>query len=285
MTKLKRFCLVSIFIFLTIFIFLPKSFAALYINEFSSDTEGTISDPDWIEIYNSGPDSVDLSVYRLRDSTVTNKKDLNGIIGVDSFEVFDWSNKLNKSGDIIKLLLISDESIIDQMGYGDQGNDVFTPSVGQSAGRQPNGSNSWTVFATSTKKSSNNTSSPAPTSTPSLTPIPSPTPKPTKITSTKTTASSPTPTQKILVSPSQGKILSAATSTKVSIPTSVLGKSTESAAVTLPPTTIGSNKEVKTLGSNQNNIFKILIGVGGIFIVSCAILLFRYSKDRKISNE
>ena len=139
MTKLKRFCLVSIFIFLTIFIFLPKSFAALYINEFSSDTEGTISDPDWIEIYNSGPDSVDLSVYRLRDSTVTNKKDLNGIIGVDSFEVFDWSNKLNKSGDIIKLLLISDESIIDQMGYGDQGNDVFTPSVGQSAGRQPNG--------------------------------------------------------------------------------------------------------------------------------------------------
>ena len=61
-------------VFLTFFISQTQAYAELFINEFASDTEGTIADPDWVEIYNSGVSSIDLSDYRLEDFEATNKK-------------------------------------------------------------------------------------------------------------------------------------------------------------------------------------------------------------------
>ncbi len=123
--------------------------------------------------------------------------------------------------------------------------------------------------------------------------IPSPSPSPTKTPTKKSPAKSPTkapatpaPTQKISSSiPSSEQVLSTAISPKINIPTSVLGQSTKSAAATSSSKVNNTKKEVKVLGNNQNNIFKILIGVGGLFVITCAILLFRYFKNKESNGE
>lgn len=129
--------------------------AALFINEFVSNTAGTTADPDWVEVYNGGPDSVDLSLYRLRDAA-SNPKDLSGIINSGGFAAFDWSNRLNNTGDAVRLVLISDETtLVDQVGYGDAGTDVAAPLAGQSAGRSVDGRGTWAIFSSPTKGSAN----------------------------------------------------------------------------------------------------------------------------------
>lgn len=163
-------------------------FAAPVINEFSSADSS-----DWIEIYNSGTETVDLSLYRIRDLTANNKLDLSGSVPPSGFAAFDWSNKLNNAGDLIKLVLTSDESIADQVAYGDQGG-LAAPGSNQTGGRQADGGTSWVVFTSSSKNASNNSSSvfSPPTATPTNTPTPTKIPTPTK---TLTPTKSPTPTK------------------------------------------------------------------------------------------
>ncbi len=137
------------------FVSTTSASAALFINEFASDTAGTTVDPDWVEIYNSGPDSVDLGLYRLRDNT-TNIKDLSGTIIAGGFATVDWINRLDKTGDVIRLLLIADETTpVDRVGYGNAGTDVTAPGSGQSAGRSVDGAGQWVIFQTPTKGSPN----------------------------------------------------------------------------------------------------------------------------------
>lgn len=280
--------------FLFFFIFFPQSFAEgpVTINEFSSGT----SDSDWVEIYNSDSTSLDLSNYILRDSTSSNKIELSGTIAGNGFATFNWSNRLNNDGDTIRLLLKSDESVVDKIIYGKEG-DIPAPSGTQTAGRNPDGSSSWVFLSSSSKGGSNNSASPISTLTPTPSPNPTPTPAPTKITPTKPptkTASVPTkvsatPTsiQKISsLIPSAGQVLNAVISPKINIPTSVLGQSTKSATATPTPKVNSTKKDVKVLGSNQNNIFRILIVIGiAIFVFSCAILLFQHFKNKNINNE
>ncbi|MBI2327736.1 lamin tail domain-containing protein [Candidatus Curtissbacteria bacterium] len=177
-------------------IFTPQVLAAgLVINEFVSDTAGTAADPDWVEMYNSGSESVDLSKYRLRDNTVTNKLDLTGTIEPGGFAAFDWSNRLNKDGDLIKLVEIVNESNqIDQVAYGNEtGGEVGAPESGQSTGRQTDGAATWVIFLSPTKASNNRGAIVVPTPSPTPTPTPVPTPSPTL---------SPTPSPKSSPSPS-----------------------------------------------------------------------------------
>lgn len=162
-------------------IFCQSSLAALYINEFSSGT----SDSDWIEIYNSDVSPIDLSLYILRDATANNKLELLGSISGNGFLAFDWNNKLNNAGDTIRLLLSSDESLVDQVVYGTDG--IQAPQDAQTAGRNPDGSSNIVLLSSQTKNASNNTVTSVPTST--LTPTNSPT-----ATSTLTPTKSPTPT-------------------------------------------------------------------------------------------
>lgn len=174
------------------FILSSPCFAQVVINEFSS-----ASSSDWVELYNSGTDSVSLSSYRLRDSTSANKKDLLGTIASGGFLSFDFANYLNKGGDTIKLFQMvgGDETLMDGVSYGGSGQDVCVPEEGQFAGRFPNGAQDWVRFATSTRDLSNNEASinPCSTSTPTLTPSPTPTPTPT-ITPSAAPTLTPTPT-------------------------------------------------------------------------------------------
>lgn len=120
------------------------------------------------------------------------------------------------------------------------------------------------------------TPTPAPTLTPTSTPVPASTPTKTPtLTPTKTViptpSHTPTPTLKPSVSPTPKKVL----------PTSILGESTQSGSI-VSPTNKPSNKVIST----NNNLQKVLMGVGIVFITICAILTFQaYKKGRLTHNE
>lgn len=286
----KSFTWFATVVLIFAFLIAKPIYADLFINEFSSST----SDDDWIEIYNSGPESIDLGDYRLRDDTATNKLDLGDMLAPQGFKVFQWSNKLNNSGDIIKLILKNDENnITDQVAYGDKGNDVSAPSGNQSAGRQSNGSAQWIMFASPSRESSNSNSSPAPTptSTPQPTPTKAPTPKnptPTKIPTPAKSSASKSPTLVLAkvntVSPPQSLARSKTqtlTSTKPAsisgIPTSVLGIGSKSADKNSDSGT--PKKNLKVNSTNQFNPFPFAAGL--IFIAVCAILVIRIRRKSR----
>lgn len=280
--------LVLIFL-LSIFLFHSQIvYASLFINEFSS---GTSSD-DWVELYNSGSDAVDLSLYILRDSTNSdsNKKDLSGTVPSGGFVTVDYSNKLNNGGDIIRLLLKSDESGIDQVGYGDAGSEAPMPDAAHTSGRTPDGSLNFAVLSTASKGGSNNAASVVPTATmtptaaptPTKTPTPTPTSKPSSTpTPQKTPTSIPTathaPTQAVI--PTLTKFIATPTSHTFPTKSAVLGVKTEK---TLSDTPTSSPVLVK--GESTSNfpspVFFVLIGLG-IITCACGILLFREWKKQR----
>ncbi len=253
-----------------------KAFAALYINEFSSNGSS-----DWVEIYNSDSSSVDLTQYRLRDSTASNKVDLTDSIGGNGFASFDFSDNLNNGGDTIKLVLKSDDSVVNQVVYGVPG-DVSAPASGQTAGRSPDGSSNWVILSSASRGSTNNSTAtvPTPTLTPTEAPTPTKTPTPTK---SPTNAPSATPTKVPTAAP-----------TKSTGPTT-LGSSTN---VDDPTPTNDPNSNLQIGSDNKDNVFGsgtpapteskgevlgastfnsipwVFIGLGLIFLIVCGILAY-----------
>lgn len=199
MSNQKKF-LFSLIIALAIFLFFSKSvLAQVVINEFSSS-----SNPEWVEIYNSSGGEIDLTGWKIIDdnSNTSDDLDLSGCIissGFRSFSrPFGW---LNNGGDTITLKDENDAQI-NQIVYG-SGGVVGVPNDGQSASRQPDGSDSWLIIDSSTQQ--DDYCQPAPTSTPTstptltLSPTTSPTSTPTskpESTSTPTPALAATPTLK-----------------------------------------------------------------------------------------
>lgn len=300
MCSKRKFCmfLLTALFYAYLFFFPKKAFATLYINEFSSDTAGSGADQDWVEIYNSGPDAIDLSLYRLRDSTSSNKKDLSGNISGGSFSAFDFSDSLNKTGDTIRLLLISDDvNTVDQVIYG-SGGSVGAPSTGQSGGRQTDGGGSWILFSSQTKGSTNNSSTPVPTATltptPSLTPtsVPTPTKTPTPTSTPKPAATStpkpantatPAPTSKITVT-STPTITLLKAEAKITSKSAVLGEKTAKPTKT-PTFTPAPSKNVKKINSTQPIFPQLFMGAGVLCLAGCGILGFRiYQKGKLINN-
>lgn len=286
---MKRYYLLFL-VALLLFLAPNKVFAALYINEFSSAT----SNSDWVEIYNSDSSPVDLTGYIIRDSTESNKLDLSGTIGGNSYSVFDWNNKLNNDGDTVRLLK-SDETQVDQVVYGGSGN--ITVAAGtQTTGRQTDGSSTWVLFANDTKGSSNNsstivptpTATPTSTNTPAPTQTPTPTPKPTN-TPTPTTTGTPTPTPKTTNTPTpkitsdpitrEGGSESALMQTQTDAePTQgILGENASFA---------NSQSEIPTTTAQNYNWGALLIVMGVVLVTgACGILLYnnyRKSKEQEI---
>lgn len=217
-------------IILVIFLFINTPVKAeLFINEFASNDE-----IDWVEVYNTGPETVDMSLYQIRDESATNHKNFLGELAVNGFITVDFNNWLNNSGDSVKLVLISNGNVVDSVTYGSSGS-VSALAVGQSGGRFHDGSNNWVVFSSASKGASNNSSVPIniptstnmPTSTSTVEPTNSPTPMqtqtttptPTRIpTTTSTLTNMPLPTQKSsmvtsteMISPTDQAMLASAT--------------------------------------------------------------------------
>ncbi len=104
------------------------------INEFVANP---VSGNDWVELYNNGSSSVDLSGWRLNDSG-SEMESLSGSIAVGGFVVVDVSNRLNQGGDAIKLI-DSYGFIIDEVTYGTGAFDAPVPYGANSTGRSPDG--------------------------------------------------------------------------------------------------------------------------------------------------
>lgn len=287
-------------IFFCFFIFLachPAVFANLYINEFSS-----YSSSDWIELYNSGQEDRDLSKYCIRDSSSTNKLVLNGVLGSGQFTSFDWSDKLNKSGDDIKLFLNCDESQSpeDQVKYLASGGDINLPGENQTAGRSTDGGGHWVLFASATRGGPNSALVvPTVTPTPTEAPVPTRTPTPTRIptpTRVPTTTKTPTPTltptvkpentQKPSLSPTKmPTIIISKANLKPTITggfDDILGISTKSARITSPVKKKQAKPEVLVQGSSSINYsFIVVPAVIAILFISSGIIVFLKIRNKQ----
>lgn len=234
------------------------------INEFSARPESNGSD--WVEIYNNTLQTINIDGWVIRDSTDTNKIDLSGSICPTNHRKFDFSNRLNNDGDSIKLLdSESSTSPMDEITY-------FTDSIpehqiGQSTGREPQGSSTWQVFT-----------SPTPNNDESCNPSPSPSPSPSP-TATPASQSSSTkkasPTPKTSATP---KSTPAPTASETASP-EVLGSTdiSQSIANTDPfssPKPAGFSFTSKPSGK----VASIMIGAGSLFIAVSAGVYYFYKK-------
>ncbi len=128
----------------------------LYINEFMASNDTTILDPDfnddgdWIEIYNSGDEDVDISGYYLTDDLgePTKWQVPNGVTVPAHGFLLIWADdndtlitaphtnfKLSGGGEQVGLFA-PDTTVVDTITYGEQQTDV-------SYGRYPDGSDNW----------------------------------------------------------------------------------------------------------------------------------------------
>jgi hypothetical protein len=256
------------------------AFALPVINEFYSAESS-----DWIEIYNPGPETVDLSVYKIRDSSENNKIDLSGNLSAGGFAVFEWSNKLNNGGDQIKIHLSSDESVIDQTSFGDSGG-IIAPAKGQTAGRKSDGGNEWVLFTAHSKGLSNNSVSIFTPATPSPTKTPTPTRTPTSTktpTATKTNAAfskTPNPsTTPVVGGSSTGQGNSSVKSVKIA----TVKKTSSEFAKIEPITNTEDKSEVKVLGAKDSSYSPFILISGIVFLASGGIIFGRkYFKEREL---
>jgi len=120
------------------------------INEFVADT-GTVQQTEWIELYNSGSQDIDLSGWTIEDGT-NKPSSLDGrmIVAGDYLLLLkgsDFGFSLNNSGDAI--ILKSGGVIIDSVAYGNwndgnTSNNAPKPGKDKSAGRDLNSSDTNT---------------------------------------------------------------------------------------------------------------------------------------------
>lgn len=135
---------------------IPAAFAVagipgqIVVNEFSSGT----GHDDWVELYNTTGAAANLSGWKLKDATV-NTKGLSGTIPAHGFVSFDFSNKLDGSGDTIR---VEDDAgaTINTVTYG-SGGSVAAPSASQFAARITDGSSTWELRTTDSRNATNNT--------------------------------------------------------------------------------------------------------------------------------
>lgn len=181
-----------VIIFLVLALLIPSSVSAqVVINEFSSwESSG-----DWLELY--AFEDTEISGWIVRDNANSIVETIPSGVSIGPsaslFYVVEVGNRLNRDGDIIKLLKSDDSILVDQVPYGDSGG-VCAPGVGQSAGRYPDANSTIERFSAPTKATSNTSVlAPCPTPIPEPTATFTPTLKPSS-TSAPTPTTRPTPT-------------------------------------------------------------------------------------------
>ncbi len=131
---------VAYLLLLTIFVIAPNASAASDVNidEFYALGGGS-GDPDWIVIYNGTNAKIELGNWLIRDSTESNKVELEGAICANNYRKFEFSNRLNNSGDKIRLINTNGTTVEEIEYFSDS---VPSHVEGQSTKRQQV-SNTW----------------------------------------------------------------------------------------------------------------------------------------------
>ena len=264
------------------FLFPNKVFAAdILINEFIPNP-GT-GNSEWVEFYNTTNSTVNLSDYFFDDDTnfdsdsgSSAKISLSGLLPPLQTCFWEMSSFLNNNGDSPTLFKMGSSTPLDTYTYSSSSAELLPYYV-----RIPDGGE-WNLNQTPSK-SSNKCIDSAPTPTPTPTPTPAPTksPSPTK---TPTPTKSPTPASNAAnVTPKPSTPAPSISIGGVSLDEEVLGEASESASMSaLNNPSAPKNPERKeiVLSSRENNIAKILIALGFVFILACGIL-FSWPHIRK----
>lgn len=151
------------------FLFVGGAAAAVVINELvadpasdwspsdGNDEYGSLED-EWLEIYNVGSESVDVTGWRLRDAVSDSswRYGFDGVLEPGGFlvvygnEAYDWEDangyprnglSMNNGGDTITLVESDLTTIVDQITY-----ESFQVLDDRSYGRWPDGDAEWRVF-------------------------------------------------------------------------------------------------------------------------------------------
>lgn len=274
--------------FLTVFFLsachFPILAASVVINEVLPHP---FSDNDWVELYKTVNEEVNIGGWQLEDSTgvfETFPEDKK-VASSSSFLLVYKYKRLNNGGDLIRLK-DKDGTVLDEKTYNQD------PGVDISLGRYPDGANSWGVLTVSSPNDSNsnfapiptsiptNLHSPTPTHKPTSTPKPSSVPKPSstpKPQSKVTADTTVVPTNTILTSKSLDKSLdkSEQVTSSGNQNEEVLGEFASGGTV------ISGENEVKKVNNKANNsILTILLAGGLISFLTAAVISFRRIKEQ-----
>lgn len=198
----QRFLVFSLATAVLFFLSPRVVFSQVVINELLPNPADGV---DWVELYNTTDQDVDLDGWVLDDEAATNMLEIKeATVSAYGFLVFEVGNRLNKNKDTI--CLINDQgSTIDEYQY------TANPGTGISFGRMPDGGD-WGICSQPTAGAANQCLVPTPTPTPTQSPdspTASPTPEPTTPTPTSPPSPTPTPKRKVIKTPTPtpGEIL------------------------------------------------------------------------------
>lgn len=294
---MKQFSFWNLFswIFFILFLLSPKLVLAsdfdVVLNEFQVEPSGSLQ---WVEIYNKGDSSVDLSGWIIGDSADHNVS-LLGIIGSHECTSFTSGSFHFNTASNDGVRLKKGDVLIDSYDYDK------SPGSGVSFGRSPDGQGGWITFSAPTKDSLNSGGGVCMAPTPTVTSTPTPTPSPTEVvtptrtptpTKVPTPTKTPTPTKSPSPTPTQAskEVLSIKNDKTSPIdedeyPTSILQPTKQEQKI--------APKSVKTevLAAKENkatsfSVISVILCVGGlILIITCGILGYRNYKETKSKYE
>lgn len=270
MSKLKTSSLLSVAIF---FLSFSNVSAQVVINEVLPNPTGDDTGNEWVELYNSGANSVDLAGYKLKDAA-----DHEQIISSNSIAPGAWltihsqgSFSLNNSGiETINLYYVSSADPISTFSYTGS-------TEGKSWGRIPDGGSIYAGVLDPTEGTANQippTPTPSPSPTPKPTPTKSPTPTPIK-SPTPTPTKTPTPNAKSTSKPTTSPSVGVEQASQGSGETSVLGLRNE---LTSPSPTPQVSEDKK----NVPFVPILLIAAGVVFLGFAGFTIFRKANEKTI---
>lgn len=221
---------------------------------------GSGTNPDWVEIYNSTDNKINLEGWVIRNSTDSNKISLTGYICPKNYRKFEFSNILTNSGDKIRLLDSDSASMaIDELEYFS--NSIPIHKEGESTQLNLE-TKKWTVLTTPNPMddtSCNESAQPQNNASPTQTPSP----KPSSPSSTTSKSPSPKPTD------SQTK--------------NVLGEKTENSTPSANLSMNYQDSPSPAAGYTQESSQKIagiFIGVGSVLIAISAVIYLWYKRQQ-----
>ena len=261
----------AVFLPIVFFFAVEEVSANVYVNEVLPDPSGSETQDEWVELYNTGPDPVDLNGFVLKDAadhglTIdATKVDGTTTVGSGAWIVVYRRGSgfsLNNDEETVSLF-DTGNSLLDQFSYNGSQED-------KTWGRIPDGGSILNEVLTSTPGSANQppptpTATPAPTATSTPTPNPSSTPTPTpKPTFTPTPKPSPSPTK----SPTPLADSGEGGTGDASGNTDILGLRAK-----LNET---QSSEASVLGASEGRVslVGIILGVAGAFFVGVSVFIF-----------
>ncbi len=280
--RFLKICIVQFLLFL-VFPSSAHAISSVLINEVS--VHPSANTPEWIELYN--PNHVTIADYWIDDDTdfvndsgSSSKKSLATLLSDETYPVLEVNSVFNNGGDVV-VLFDKNGTIIDTYQYTED------PGENMSLGRFPNGTGQMQQLVSMTKGLVNSgllpspTPTPEPTEPPTKTPVPTKTPTPAKVTKSVTTDdenlsttknSLPTISKKKLATINKDPL-----ATLSGLPTSVLTASESVKKKNAP------NLKKVLVKDSQFSLNGLSFAIGGIFILSCGILL--YLRKRRSNYE